>query len=61
MKRVIYVTAGSVKIVASIDTNGHELCRDEIETVRDQLADRLQDAAADLRWIGVPRNRVKVL
>lgn len=61
MKRTIKVTADGVTITAVIDSAGHQLTRDEVEMVRDQLATRLQDAAADLRFMGTPRCNVKVI
>lgn len=60
MKRKIQVKAGRVRITATINTDGRDLTRREVERVRDALADRLQDAASDLLYIGVPRNRVQV-
>lgn len=60
MKRKIIVTSEGVKITAVISTNGHQLMRDEVETLRDQLADRLQEAASGLIYLKTPRNRVSV-
>ena len=60
MKRNITVHAGAVQITATINTKGAGLTRDEVELIRDDLADSLQSAASNLRWIGVPRNRVHV-
>jgi hypothetical protein len=71
MKRKIEVIADGVRIVATLDTGNVKhrnsllrgnivLTRNEVEHVRDELADRLQNAASDLTYIGTPRNRVKV-
>ncbi len=61
MKRKIEVSTPEVKITAKITVNGdRHLSRDEVEEIRDQLADRLQEAAAGLRYLGTPRNRVLV-
>ena len=59
MKRQIIVTTPDVRILVTIRTNG-SLTRDEVERVRDQLADRLQDAAAGLIYFRTPRHRVTV-
>lgn len=58
MKRKIEVEAGAVRITARI--NSRYMTRAEVERVRDTLADRLQEAAAELPYFRVPRNRVKV-
>jgi hypothetical protein len=60
MKRRINVDAGSIRIAATINTNGRQLTRDEVENIRDDLADELQTAVTRVRYIGIPRNRVKV-
>lgn len=60
MKRRIEVNAGNIRITATINSNGEHLTRDEVERVRDELADRLQAAAAALPYMGVSRNRVSV-
>jgi len=60
MRRKIEVRAGAVSITATIDSRGKFLAREEVDRVREQLADRLQDAAAGVLYIGVPRNRVVV-
>ena len=59
MKRQILVTTPDVRIIAIINTNG-ALARDEVERIRDELADRLQEAAAGLVYLRTPRNRVRV-
>lgn len=63
MKRSIEVRTGALRITATIDSgkirNG-ALTRDEVERMRDELADRLQDAASGLIYDQVPRNRVLV-
>lgn len=62
MKRKITVTAPGVSITATIDpiAAAKILTRDETEYVRDVLADRLQEAAARLPYMGVARSRVEV-
>jgi len=60
MKRKIVVTTPEISIVAVIRSNGCALMRDEVERIRDQLADRLQEAVADLVYLKTPRNRVTV-
>lgn len=60
MKRKILVTSKHVRIEATLTTNGHQLTRDEVETVRDELADALQTAAANVRWLGTYRHKVRV-
>jgi hypothetical protein len=60
MKRKIEVDAGAVRITAVIDSAHRYLTRDEVERVRDQLADRLQEAASGLVYFETPRNRVAV-
>ena len=60
MKRKIIVTTPDISIVAVIRSNGHSLLRDEVECIRDQLADRLQEAVSDLIYLKTPRNRVRV-
>lgn len=60
MKRRIEVTAPGVRVVAVLDTRGEPLQRDEVEALRDQLATRLQEAVADLRYIGTARCNVRV-
>lgn len=59
MKRKIDVAAYGLRITAVLDS-GNRLTRDEVERVRDELADRLQEAASDLRYFPTPRNRVQV-
>lgn len=59
MKRVIRDPWPSMRNnVAPFVRNSATLSR--IEQVRDTLADRLQEAAAALPYVGMPRNRVKV-
>lgn len=61
MKRKILVTAPGVKIVATVTTAKTDgLMRDEVEQIRDALADRLQEAASFLPYFKTPRNRVRV-
>lgn len=60
MRRRIEVAADGIRIVATINTAGRTLVREEVERLRDQLADRLQEAAAGLVFLGTPRNRVRV-
>ena len=61
MKRTIEVRAGDIRITATIDSKRHGLGRDEVEHVRDRLADRLLDAAAELPYsFRVPRHKVRV-
>ena len=59
MKRKIVIRSPGLTITALIQTP-LELIRAEVEEVRDQLADRLQEAAADLKYLKTPRNRVQV-
>lgn len=59
MKRKIEVRTPSISITATITTT-NTLTRGEVESVRDDLADRLLEAAACVRYLGVPRNRVRV-
>lgn len=58
MKRRIQVSTPSLKITATIDT--FALTRDEVESVRDSLADDLMRVASTLKWCGAPLNKVKV-
>lgn len=60
MKRTIKVKAGSVNIIATINTKNERLTMNELDRVRDILADRIQEAAASLPYIGIARNRVQV-
>lgn len=62
MKRTIEVKAGAVTIKATIDSSavGALLTRSEVEAARDSLADALMDAAANVKYLHVPLNRVKV-
>ena len=60
MKRKIIVRTADVVITAVIRTHGRRLMRYEVEIVRAQLADRLQEAAANLRYFNTPRHRVRV-
>ena len=60
MKRKIVVRSTHVRIVATLTTNGYPLTRDEVETLRDELADTLQSAAANVRWLGTYRHKVLV-
>jgi hypothetical protein len=60
MNRKIEVTAHGVRITATITTNGEGLSRNDVERIRDQLADRLVNAATGLLYIGTPLSRVKV-
>lgn len=60
MLRKIEVRAGAIRIIARIRVKNRLLGRDEIERLRDDLADNLQDAVSNLRYVGVPRNRVVV-
>lgn len=60
MKRKIEVRAAGITIIAKIRTEG-VLTRDEVEIVRDALADRLQAACANLPFgEGCAYNRVRV-
>lgn len=58
MRRKIVVQTPEVSVIAWIQTD--ELRRDEVERLRDQLADRLQKAVSDLIYLRTPRNRVSV-
>lgn len=60
MKRKIELNAGRVRIVATLNTDGLGLTREEVERVRDDLADALQEAPARVRYLGIARSRVKV-
>ena len=60
MKRKIVVSAPGIRIVAVISSRRGDLARSEVEAARDELADRLQEAAAHVRYLSVPRNRVVV-
>ena len=61
MKRCITVAADGLVIRATINTKGLlHLTRGEVERLRDDLADRLQVAAARLPYLNVPVNRVTV-
>jgi len=61
VKRRIDVKGGGVTVTAKIDTGDMNwLTRHEVERIRDQLADRLQEAVANVLYVGVPRNRVQV-
>lgn len=60
MKRRIRVRSDRITIEATIDSK-QDLTRDEVETVRDELADELQRVAADVRWLGSPRHKVRVV
>ena len=59
MKRTIEVRTDSLKIVATINTS-RSLTRNEVNTIRDELADDLMRVAANVRWVGVPLNKVRV-
>jgi chloramphenicol 3-O-phosphotransferase len=58
MKRRIEVRTEHLTIVATLDV-GKALSRDEVESARDDLADRLIMAAHDVLYAGVPINRVR--
>ena len=63
MKRVIRIkSAGGtdVKITAEIDSNGYQLMRDEVEKVRDRLADNLMRALLDLPYSDHRISRMRV-
>lgn len=64
MKRSIEIRTnddrGSISISAVIDTKNYPLSRDEVERVRDQLADDLMRAVGNVPYMGVPLSRVKV-
>ena len=61
MKRRIEVRAGKVlKVVALLSTDGQCLTRQEIERIRDDLADRLVEAVAGLPYLGTRKHRVRV-
>ena len=61
MTRKIKVRADEVSIIAIIKIDGGHLMRDEVEEVRDELADRLQAACSGLPYgVGCPRSRVRV-
>ena len=60
MKRNVRVTIQGLSILATIKTDRQEYSRNEVERIRDQLADRLQDAAAGLIYFRTPRHRVTV-
>lgn len=61
MKRKIEIQAGGITVTAVIDTKDRGLRRAEVELVRDDLADALQEAVTRVRYMAVPRNRVRVL
>jgi hypothetical protein len=60
MKRKITVKTKHVTITAILNTEGTRLARHEIEIVRDDLADALQDAVTQMRYLRIARNRVVV-
>ena len=65
MKRTIIVKVNGINVVAKIDSakflaKGQVLAGYEVEGLRDALADRLQQAVAELPYIQTPRNRVVV-
>lgn len=60
VKRKIEVFAGDTRITA-VFNSGKFLTRNEVEKVRDVLADKLQAACSELPYgIGCARNRVRV-
>lgn len=60
MKRKIEVQADGIRITAVIDSGSTRLSREEVEKARNDLADRLQTAAANVRYFNTPLNRVQV-
>ena len=60
MKRKIVVTTPEIRLSATISTNGLVLRRHEVERIRDELADRLQEAVAGLIYLKTPRHKVRV-
>ena len=60
MKRRVAVTTPEVRIVATINTRGWLLTRDEVNRIGEQLADRLQEAASDLIYFKTARHKVRV-
>lgn len=60
MRRTIRVQSKHIRIEATLDTKEELLTRDEVNEVRDELADTLQDVVSRVRWLGMPRHTVKV-
>jgi hypothetical protein len=53
MKRTIRIASKgspSVVVTATIDSSGESLTRDEVESIRDRLADNLMGALLDLPY-----------
>lgn len=60
MRRTIRVQSKHIRIEATLDTKEELLTRDEINEIRDELADTLQDVVSRVRCLGMPRYTVKV-
>lgn len=60
MKRVITVRSRDVKIVATITDKANVFTRNEVQFIRDVLADRLQEAASYLPYLRSPLSEVRV-
>jgi hypothetical protein len=60
MKRKVEVITSMVRISALINTKDEFMTRDEVEHLRDDLADKLQYVVSDLRYAHTPINRVIV-
>ena len=63
MKRIIRIYSKSgteIEIVATIQSRGTHLTREEVEMVRDSLADRLMGTLIDLPFSEHHLSRVKV-
>ena len=60
MKRVIKVRTKHVSIVATITKGSEPLTGDEMDVIRDEMADDLMKLAAGLRWFRAPLHSVKV-
>lgn len=61
MKRKVTVTSGEITITATITPRKDRgLTRDEVQSVRDQVADSLMSVAANARYIGTHLNKIVV-
>jgi hypothetical protein len=60
MKRKIELITSHIRVTATIDNKRRALTRDEVERVRDELADDLMRAVSRVQWLGAPLSRVQV-
>lgn len=60
MKRKIKVRTAAITITAVIDTKHYALGRNEVEALREDLADRLMRTLHEVRYVSEPLCRIEV-